>query len=99
MADVAVEVPQELLDQLERSGLQRVDEPRRVRVALAIHLFTTDRISIGRAAELAGYPLIEFHDLLRELEIPTVIYDREEYERDQEAVDRLRARVDRDGSR
>ena len=99
MADVAVAVPQELLDQLERSGLRRVDGARRVRVALAIHLFTSEQISIGRAAELAGYPLIEFHDLLHELEVPTVVYDREEYERDQAAVDLMRERLDRDGGR
>lgn len=99
MANVAVEVPQELLDQLERSGLRRVDEPSRVRVALAIHLFTSEQVSIGRAAELAGYPLIEFHDLLRELDLPSVVYDLEEYQRDQPAVELLRERLKRDGGR
>lgn len=99
MANVAVEVPQELLDQLERSGLARVAEPSRVRVALAIHLFTSEQVSLGRAAELAGCPLIEFHELLRELGLPSVVYDLEEYQRDQPAVDLLRERLKRDGSR
>jgi predicted HTH domain antitoxin len=82
MADVAVDVPQELLDQLKRSRLARVDEARRVRVALAIHLFLSEEVSIGRAAELAGSPLIEFHDLLRTLDLPTAVYGPEEYAQD-----------------
>lgn len=93
MANVAVDVPQELLDQLARSRFASVGEPERVRVALAIQLFVGDEISVGRAAELTGYPLVEFHDLLRELGIPVVVYDRDEYERDQQAVDRLRERL------
>lgn len=48
---------------------------------------------------LAGYPLIEFHDLLRELDLPSVVYDLEEYQRDQPAVDLLRERLKRDGGR
>ena len=99
MADVAVDVPQELLDQLAQSRLGKVDEARRVRVALAIHLFVTEQISIGRAAELAGYALVDFQDLLRELDLPAVVYDREEYERDQQAVDRLRERLSGDRGR
>lgn len=99
MPDVTVDVPQELLDQLAQSALARLDQPHRVRVALAIHLFTTEQVSVGRAAELAGYPLGEFQDLLRELGIPVVIYDQEEYERDQPAVDRLRERLHLDRGR
>ena len=99
MSDVAVDVPQELLDQLAQSRLGKVDKARRVRVALAIHLFVTEQISIGRAAELAGYALVDFQDLLRELDLPAVVYDREEYERDQQAVDRLRERLSGDRGR
>ena len=98
MANVAVDVPQELLDQLARSRFARVGDSQRVRVALAIQLFVGDEISVGRAAELAGYPLVEFHDVLRELGIPVVVYDSEEYERDQPAVDRLRERLGLDRS-
>ena len=93
MANIAVEIPQELLTQLARSRFAKVGDTERVRVALAIQLFVGDEISVGRAAELAGYPLVEFYDLLRELGIPVVVYDREEYERDQPAVDRLRERL------
>lgn len=93
MANVTVDVPQELFDQLAHSRFAKVGDAERVRVALAIQLFVGDEISVGRAAELAGYHLVEFYDLLRELGIPVVVYDREEYERDQPAVDRLRERL------
>ena len=61
MANVAVDVPQELLDQLARSRFASVSDAERVRVALAIQLFVGDEISVGRAAELAGYPLPKKH--------------------------------------
>jgi len=93
MANVAVDVPQELLDQLAQSRFGKVRVAERVRVALAIQLFLAEEISIGRAAELAGYPLIDFHDLLRELGLPTAFYGPEEYAQDRatmEAMERER---------
>ncbi|MCC6387413.1 MAG: UPF0175 family protein [Dehalococcoidia bacterium] len=99
MADVMVGIPQELIDQLGRSALASLDEPERVRVALAIHLFATEQVSLGRAAELAGFALADFQELLRGLGIPVVIYDRDEYDRDQKAVDSLRDRLNLDRGR
>lgn len=93
MANVMVGIPEELIDQLGQSALASLDEPERVRVALAIHLFTSEQVSLGRAAELAGYPLVNFQDLLRSLGIPFVVYDRDEYDRDQKAVELLRERA------
>lgn len=92
MANVMVGIPQELIDPLGQSVLASLDEAQRVRAALAIHLFTSEQVSLGRAAELAGYGLVDFQDLLRRLGIPVVIYDRDEYDRDQKAADLLRER-------
>lgn len=99
MANVVVAIPQELIDQLGQSALASLDETERVRVALAIHLFTSEQVSLGRAAELAGYALVDFQDLLRSLGIPVVTYDRDEYDRDQRAVDLLRERLSLDRGR
>lgn len=99
MGNVLVGVPQELIDQLGQSALASLDEPGRVRVALAIHLFTSEQVSLGRAAALAGYPLVDFQDLLRSLGIPLVVYDRDEYDRDQKAVGLLRERLGLDRGR
>jgi predicted HTH domain antitoxin len=92
MANVTLEIPQELIDQLGQTALASLDEAERVRVALAIHLFTSEQVSIGRAAELAGYAYLDFWDLLSSLGIPAVSYTDEEYERDRLAVEKWRER-------
>ena len=89
MANVMLGIPQELIDRLGPAAMASLDESERVRVALAIYLFTAEQVSLGRAADLAGYPLVDFQDLLRSLGIPVVTYDRDEYDRDQKAVDLL----------
>ena len=53
-----------------------------VRAALAIHLFLEGLLSVGKAAELAGEPRVEFEWLLVELGIPTVRYDVDDAEQD-----------------
>jgi predicted HTH domain antitoxin len=90
MSDVAVGVPEELLEQLARSGLGRLEEDRRVRVALAVHLFLTQEVSVGRAAELAGYPLVQFYDVLQALNLPAAIYGPEELVQDLETIEEMR---------
>ena len=46
-----------------------------MRIALAIKLFEMDRVSIGRASELAGVPLVRFMMKLGELGIPVADLD------------------------
>jgi predicted HTH domain antitoxin len=94
-----VGVPEELIDQLGQSALASVDGADRVRVALAVHLFASEQVSIGRAAELAGYPLVEFQDLLASLDIPVVVYNRDDYDRDEKSANLLRERLKLDGRR
>ena len=77
-----VEVPEDILQLLEGSRLAERPEAERVRIALAIHLFQEGVISIGKAAELAGEPRIEFEDFLVRMGIPTVFYDLSDYEQD-----------------
>src|SRR5207302_4287367 len=55
-----VDIPEELLERLQHSRLGRRSETDQVKIALAIHLFLEDLISIGKAAELAGDPRIDF---------------------------------------
>src|SRR5258708_6243655 len=97
MGDTSVEISQELLDQLGGTALGTLGESRRVRVALTIHLFLTRAVSIGRAAELADCGLVEFHHLLRSLDLPTVFYGPEEYAQDVETMEALKR--DRRGGR
>ncbi|MBI2912224.1 MAG: UPF0175 family protein [Chloroflexi bacterium] len=77
-----VEVGDEVLRLLEGSRLARRPAADQVRVALAIHLFLEGVVSIGKAAELAGEPRVDFEWLLVEMGLPTVLYDGKDQARD-----------------
>jgi len=82
MATATVDVSYELIALLAESRLRDRALSDQIRIALSIHLFQEEIISIGKAAELAGEPRISFERLLTELAIPLVQYDEEMYEQD-----------------
>lgn len=82
MKTTTIDVPEELLALLQRSRLGSRASAEQVRAALAIHLFLEGLISIGKAAELAGVPRVDFEWLLVEMGLPTVRYDLADYEHD-----------------
>ncbi len=57
-----------------------------MKTALAIYLFLEGRVSIGKAAELAGEPRVDFEWRLVELDLPTTHYDLVDFEQDQRAM-------------
>ncbi|MDA8217845.1 MAG: UPF0175 family protein [Dehalococcoidales bacterium] len=77
-----VEIPEEILDLLRRSRLGKRAATDQVKRALAIHLYLEGLVSVGKAAELAQVPRLEFEALLVEMGLPTVRYDRTDYEHD-----------------
>ena len=81
-----VDVPEELLERLQRSWLGSRSTADQVRTALAIHLFLEDLVSIGKAAELADTPRVEFEWLLSEMKLPIARYDVADYEQDLRAI-------------
>jgi len=81
-----IEVPDELIDLLRQSQLGSRSETDQVRAALAIHLFREGLVSVGKAAELAGVPRVEFEWLLAEISVPTVQYDLAEDEEDRRGI-------------
>jgi predicted HTH domain antitoxin len=87
-----VEVPDEILDLLATSRLGQQENIDGVRVALAIHLFLEDVVSIGKAAELAGIPRLDFELLMRQLGLPTVRYDMDDYRQDLRGLAQARRR-------
>ncbi len=82
MKTKTVEVPEEILELLQRSRLGGRSGPDQVRTALAIHLLLEGVISVGKAAELAGEPRVDFEWQLVEMGLPTVQYDLADYEQD-----------------
>lgn len=77
-----VAVPEELLERLEHSRLGRRSAADQVKIALAMHLYLDGLISIGKAAELAGEPRIDFEWLLSQMGLPIARYDVADYEQD-----------------
>lgn len=82
MQTLLVEVPDELFERLQHSRLARRPIAEQVKIALAIHLFMEGMISIGKAAELAGEPKIEFEWLLSEMGRAIARYDLADLEQD-----------------
>jgi len=54
------------------------------RLLLSIKLYEADRISLGKAAELAGYSKRAFMELLAKQGIPVINYAPEELDRELE---------------
>lgn len=82
MSTQQVDIPEELLSFLGESRLATRDTAAQVRAALAIHLFLDGVVSIGKAAELAEVPRVEFEELIVEMGLPTVRYELSDYEDD-----------------
>lgn len=81
-----VEVPEEILELLQRSRPGGSSGSDQVRTALAIELFLEGVISIGKAAELASEPRVDFEWQLIQLGFPTVQYGLTDHEHDRHSL-------------
>ena len=90
MPNTTVDLPADLLDLLSASRLVTELDSEPIRVALAMFLFVTERVSIGRAAELSRLPYVDFRERLIEVGLPTVFYGEEEHREDLATIERLR---------
>ena len=90
MVSRTVDLPAELLDLLGASRVVTEPESEPIRVALAMFLFVTERVSLGRAAELSGLPYMVFRERLIQEGLPTVFYGEEEFAQDMKTIGRLR---------
>jgi len=83
---VTVEIPDDLVAQLQRSRLGERTPTEQVRIMLAMQLAVEGVVSVGRAAELAGEPRITFELRMVDLGLPVVQYDIADYEVDQRSI-------------
>jgi predicted HTH domain antitoxin len=74
MTTVSIEIPGEVMHATRMT-------PEELRHELAIHLFREGKLSFGKARELAGLPIWDFHNLLGSRNI-LLHYGVEEYESD-----------------
>jgi predicted HTH domain antitoxin len=66
-------------------------DPERARLLLAIRLFEEGDVSLGYAAEMAGYSVRTFIELLGKRGIPVVDYPERDLDQELAAFDRLDA--------
>lgn len=83
MSKIVLEIPDEIGEAVRLPAAER---PARLRRELALRLYEKGLISFGKARQLAGLSVRDFHRLLGEEEIPRS-YDREELEHDLRALD------------
>jgi predicted HTH domain antitoxin len=83
-------VPREFLESANMSE----DE---MRIDLAVHLYATRRLSMGKAKKLAGLDLFSFQKEMAKRDV-YLNYDVEELKKDIETMERLRPKLDHDRS-
>jgi predicted HTH domain antitoxin len=86
MQTKTVDVPEEMLELFRGSRLGERSATEQVKIVLAIHLFLEGLISVGKAAELAAVPRLEFEALLVEMGLPIVQYDLVDFDQDLQGI-------------
>jgi predicted HTH domain antitoxin len=86
MATVTVEIPEEVF---ELAGLAEGSTSGRTAKLLALELFREGRISLGRAAELAGVGVEQFMEFSAQREV-SLHYAAEDLAEDRATADRLK---------
>ena len=83
MAEMTLEYPDDLL---VASGKTRSEVERDLKFQLAVRLFEVGQLSLGKAAEFAGWNRVRFADELGRLKIPVVNLDDEEIQAELRAL-------------
>jgi len=86
VSSVTVEIPAEAL---ALAGLDDQPVSERARRLLVLELFREGRVSLGRAAELAGQSVEEFMDFAAHREVP-LHYTAEDLDQDRATAARLK---------
>ena len=92
MESMKLEMPEELLKLLATTKLAGRPPEQQVRIALALFLYEREVTSIGKAAELAVVPRIEFEWLAVQMGMWVGKYDLEDYTQDLRTLDALKQR-------
>ena len=90
-AQVILEVacPDSVYQTLRAEGYDQSSLTDVARKALAVRLYGEHRLSIGKAAELAGVPVVAFMELLRAACVAVVEYGDDEHAEDMRTLDAL----------
>jgi predicted HTH domain antitoxin len=79
---ISILLPEDILSEIESFDVQGQTLEEKLKLNLAIGLFVSKAISLGKASELAGKSLAEFISILNSTKIPVVDYNDEVIEDD-----------------
>jgi len=83
MAELTLQYPDDLL---VASGKPRSELERELKFQLAVRLFEVGQLSLGKAAELAGWNRLLFADELGRLNVPILNLDADEIQAELRAL-------------
>jgi predicted HTH domain antitoxin len=86
MSSVTVQIPQEALN---LAGLDNQSDSERACLLVALELFREERVSLGRAAELAGLSVEEFMEFSENRRVP-LHYTEDDLAEDRNTATRLK---------
>jgi len=81
-----LELPEDVVLCLKKSMTPKIDVPEKLKVTLAIGLFTQGAVTLAKAAQFAGMTRYRFTNLLKDYGIPAYEYTQRVYEQDQEFI-------------
>jgi predicted HTH domain antitoxin len=89
---VELEVPEAIFLALKSNGLSRDELRERAALNLAVQLYAEGRLSLGKAAKIAGTNKFSFWALLIERGVAVFNYTEDDYEDDLATIERILAK-------
>ncbi|MFQ6093353.1 MAG: UPF0175 family protein [bacterium] len=83
---VEVELPEDAFLILQSIKVPKMEFNQKVRLSIALDLFTAGAVSMAKGAEIAGMHRYDFMSLLNNRGISVYEHTEREYEEDQEAI-------------
>ena len=74
MQNISLSIPDDIVFEVKSSPKRGENINDRWQLSLAIGMFVSQEISLAKAAQLAGKDLVEFMNVLKELNIPSFHY-------------------------
>lgn len=82
MQNISLSMPDDILYEVKSLPMQEENIHDKLQVTLAIGMFVSKEISLAKAAQLAQKDIEEFMNILKNLEIPSLVYSVDMFEED-----------------
>ncbi len=83
LTSITIDIPSDLLLAI---NADEIELKQNIKISLAIHLYQQEKLTIGKAAQLAGLSRLEFDKLLSNNRIPISLLNKQDIEKDAEKL-------------